>query len=111
MTSLELAEAISNCDYVPMSYSGRGMMGKYCVAVNLNSDENLWNLCQALTIQTHDNRLQPLLCAPRTDNMGMGIVAYWPSYSLCKEDMKKMQQEYDDTNPYDDNEGENEDEE
>jgi hypothetical protein len=30
---------------------------------------------------------------------------------LCKEDMKKMQQEYDDTNPYDDNEGENEDEE
>lgn len=58
--------------YEPHSYSGRGMFGKECVAVNLDSSNELANVGAALAAEG-------VLSQPSIDGMGRGIVAYWPS--------------------------------
>lgn len=68
MEPTALMEAIREMGHDPRSYSGRGMGGARCVAVDLDNLRDLWRLAQAI----------PEAPAPETDSMGMGIVAYWP---------------------------------
>ncbi|MFA4971481.1 MAG: hypothetical protein WC683_02630 [bacterium] len=55
-----------------VGYSGRGMRGACCVAVRLKAWSDLYRLGLCLG----ENGL--LLGTPHIDNLGSGIVAYWP---------------------------------
>jgi hypothetical protein len=70
-----LYDALSGIDeeHEPFKYSGRGMYGKQCVAVKVDSDAQLWELAVALT------EVEVFPGDPKTDSFGLGIVAYWPS--------------------------------
>lgn len=73
-----LIEALESVGAKPRSYSGRGMFGKSCVAVSLNSDNNLseWYIAQELVRE--GDSVNP--GAPRHDEMGLGTIIYWPNY-------------------------------
>ena len=69
----ELYEAFISLGYEPRCYSGRYMYGKKCLAVGLDSSSELWDIAQDLS------RCDIEIDAPKTDSLGLGIVAYWPS--------------------------------
>jgi hypothetical protein len=67
-----IIEIMESAGYeVRRNYSGRGMFGATCVAVELDKSEDLWNISKLLT----DFDLK----APKTDSMGRGMIAYWPT--------------------------------
>ena len=70
----DLAEVIEEAGYDVEPYSGRAMFGAECVSVQLESDAGLWNM--AVDLARHTDEPIP---APRTDSLGFGIVAYWPT--------------------------------
>ena len=51
----------------PQRYSGRGMYGKDCVGVVVDSRAEALSLADVLDLK------------PTLDSMGRGIVAYWPA--------------------------------
>jgi hypothetical protein len=51
----------------PRSYSGRGMFGRQCVGVS------------GRTVASVLRDVPREFGEPHTDNMGMGVIAYWPS--------------------------------
>lgn len=66
-----------------ISYSGRGMYGKQCVAVRLESIGQLFQLGYIFAANgTEEERENSLFdggpAQPKIDNLGMGYVAYWP---------------------------------
>ena len=69
----EIADEIEKAGYEPRAYSGRGMYGKQCLGVGLESDSDLWDLAWFMGSGGFD------VGAPRTDSLGRGIIAYWPS--------------------------------
>lgn len=80
-------EALEDAGYEPKSYSGRGMFGKDCVSVSGNDEDgnriSQWNLARALFYDTEDDVGN--IPEPRQDQLGLGIVLYWPSYEWPKE--------------------------
>lgn len=74
MNTEDLIEALDNAGYDHRAYSGRAMYGKQCVGVNLENDIDLWRLARDLI----DLEIGP----PKTDSMGLGIIAYWPRYEI-----------------------------
>jgi len=64
-------------DLVPISYSGRGMYGAYCVAVVC---ENPFHVIGTLIETFEDMRTynDELVINARIDNMGLQQVIYWP---------------------------------
>lgn len=73
MDAQELIDAIEDAGFEARDYSGRAMFGSVCVGVDLDSDGDLWRLATAL------GEAGINVGAPRTDSMGRGIIAYWPS--------------------------------
>jgi hypothetical protein len=76
--SRKLLEALREAGYRPFSYSGRGMYGDECVAVDKGSDNHSTfddSLC-LFNLGRHLAKVRDL-SAPTTDSMGTGIVAYW----------------------------------
>lgn len=73
---LEIIEdAIGYFDDAEMdSYSGRGMFGRQCLGITFNSMGDAFRFALLLD----DEDLTLMLSAPRFDNMGLGIVIYWP---------------------------------
>ena len=59
-------------------YSGRGMYGATCIGVTLRSVADLYTLGVALA--SSDEDLADRLGEPHTDDLGMGIIAYWPKW-------------------------------
>jgi hypothetical protein len=59
------------------AYSGRGMFGRRCLGINFDSIAEAFKF--ALSIGAVDGDLADCLDAPRFDDMGRGIVIYWPS--------------------------------
>lgn len=76
----ELIDAIEGAGYDARDYSGRAMYGSVCVGVDLDGDGDLWKLAGDLAQQGHE------VPAPRTDSMGRGIIAYWPSIKWPQSD-------------------------
>jgi hypothetical protein len=77
---LHLCNILDEMNYDPYSYSGRGMYGKSCLAINLDNDGQLWELALEL------GREHAHFPAPKTDSMGKGIVVYWPSIQWEEEE-------------------------
>jgi len=70
----KLIERLKDEGYKPRSYSGRGMMGKHCVAISGDLDK--YEVGAAVGSG---------FSAPQQDAMGMGIVLYWPAYEWPEE--------------------------
>lgn len=67
------------CSFTCRSYSGRGMQGKECFAVVLQDRDALWHLACEIGGYMGD------FTAPKTDNLGESIVAYWPEVPYTQE--------------------------
>jgi hypothetical protein len=74
MDSGELVNLLKRLDQQPRSYSGRGMYERQCVGIVVDSDDDLWNLAQQLGAES------VVIESPRIDQMGRGIIAYWPRF-------------------------------
>jgi len=77
-----LIEALEEAGYEPRSYSGRGMYGKCCVSVS-GDDVSEWDIARALWFNNFDQEDLDIP-APRQDQLGLGIVLYWPSFEWPK---------------------------
>jgi hypothetical protein len=80
-----LQDIIEEAGYEHYRYSGRGMDGEECVAINISSDQDerqaialLIDGCQGDIERT--DILSHALRTSRTDSMGKGIVLYFPNY-------------------------------
>ena len=64
------------------TYSGRGMFGRNCVGIVLESESNLLALGVAIAELIEDEELKGVLINnTKTDSMGRSIIAYWESVS------------------------------
>lgn len=82
-------EALEDAGYEPKSYSGRGMFGKCCVSVSSGGeDENVsaWDVARSLWFNNFDEDDLDIP-EPRQDQLGLGIVLYWPSYEWPKDEL------------------------
>lgn len=82
MSSQEFIEFVEDhTDYVPRSYSGRGMYGKRCVSITSNNPGDV--ILDILQVQAE---IEPeavsgmigLLRGSVQDSMGRSAVIYWP---------------------------------
>lgn len=74
MDNEQLITLLKRLDQQPRSYSGRGMYERQCVGIVVDSDDDLWNLAQQLGAES------VVIEPPRIDQMGRGIIAYWPRF-------------------------------
>lgn len=77
-----MVEALREAGHEPYSYSGRGMYGRRCVAVDVPSGASMLELGYALGLRGVD---PSEFGEAKTDNMGLGIVVYWPYAEWSKE--------------------------
>jgi hypothetical protein len=77
-------EALEESGYEPESYSGRGMYGKECVSIS--GDVSAWDVARALWFCNFDSDDLDIP-EPKQDQLGLGIVLYWPSYEWPKEEV------------------------
>jgi hypothetical protein len=68
-----IINTLESWGYTPTAYSGREMYGAYCVGVKLTGQNELFTLGQALPKGIE---------APIQDQLGKGIIAYWPDAQL-----------------------------
>ena len=71
-----LTDALEDGGFNPEPYSGRCMFGVQCVSIIIESEAELWELAYDLA----DQGIK--IPAPRLDNMGRQLVAYWPSAKI-----------------------------
>jgi len=77
----EALEYLSNqMDFNVRSYSGRGMYGNTCIAID-GDNFNILRLGVALNdyFSDYEEDVPESVYRYRTDNMGLGIVIYWPN--------------------------------
>jgi hypothetical protein len=60
------------------SYSGRGMYGRSCVGIVIDSESDLLALGVAISelVEDYEDK-QTLVNSVKTDSMGRGLIAYW----------------------------------
>lgn len=79
MNTQEMIELIENTEHQPRFYSGRGMYGKRCLAVDANSIIGLVaSLIEACSDYEQVMKLVNVLRSAKTDSMGLGEVLYFP---------------------------------
>jgi hypothetical protein len=72
----ELEDAVGYFDNAEIiSYSGRGMYGRQCLGITFDSMKDAFDF--ALCVG-EENDLSLALSRPTFDDMGLGIVVYWP---------------------------------
>ena len=81
--SKALIEALSQAGFNPSAYSGRGMFGKQCVCVK-GDDVSPWKVAKALWYANDDDEIVDVP-EPQQDQLGLGIVLYWPYYEWPKD--------------------------
>ena len=84
MDGLKLVQLLRETEgFRARRYSGRAMYGRECVGVDLNHAGDLFRVGVELGRlayeqgRAEDDVLGDLR-SPRTDSMGMGMIAYWP---------------------------------
>lgn len=68
---MNLQHLIEVLGHDTQAYSGRGMMGKYCLGVAVLGHPDIWRLACQLGMHGFDD-------PPVTDQFGHGLIAYWP---------------------------------
>jgi len=80
-TAEEVRDALENTNIAEVkSYSGRGMYGKECPAMDLEEIDEIAILFVMLT-RDHPNLADWMARNVKLDNMGTGYVVYWPRAS------------------------------
>jgi hypothetical protein len=75
--------------YKTREYSGRGMFGKKCIAFNtLNINEAIWEIASNIP----DSLKELDIKYPKTDNMGLEYIVYWPSIPYVEEDSEDKEE-------------------
>ena len=77
-------DVLEEAGYEPTSNSGRGMYGKCCVSVK-GDDVSAWDVARSLWFNNFDDEEDLDIPEPRQDQLGLGIVLYWPSYEWPKD--------------------------
>ncbi len=84
MKSDKFLKLFEDTDFTPVSYSGRCMYGTQCVSVDLGSSSG-YGLVAELMLKAQDlesfdqEDLVEIFRETRQDQMGLGIVVYWPN--------------------------------
>ena len=83
--SKKLIEALEEGGWETRSYSGRNMYGKNCVSVR-DGDEKVsaWEIAKHLFSEEYDGEFDRVP-EPQRDQLGLGIVLYWPRYEWPNE--------------------------
>lgn len=92
LTSQQLIDAINNTedDYADRnfrarSYSGRGMMGEYCVG--FSTKQRADNAIQAIIDNNRNVRgLATALRRYSSESLGMGIIIYFPNFEWVEQE-------------------------
>lgn len=84
MTDEPLQHWLESIGWRPMRYSGRGMYGKSCLGVQLDTVGQLFVLGYQLGEGTSNPTYIPH--APKLDNLGHGVIAYWPDVAWITEE-------------------------
>jgi hypothetical protein len=81
----KLLEALEEGGWETRSYSGRGMFGASCISVR-DGDEKVsaWEIAKHLSSEQYDGEFDRLP-EPQQDQLGRGIVLYWPYYEWPKD--------------------------
>jgi len=66
-------------EYEPFSYSGRGMLGRECIALEVDELSDAFEVVHELGRQDIE------LPITRWDNLGLRYVIYWPQVEYSKE--------------------------
>ena len=73
-----IEEAASNYDGEIREYTGRSMYGKTCLGITLNDIRKVAEMLVYVAGDDHD--LATMLANNLTfDNMGLSVIAYWPT--------------------------------
>jgi hypothetical protein len=79
------------------TYSGRGMFGERCVALDVSQYENPYQIVFELGREAEARNLSEYDCAilakPSQDSMGYGTVLYWPSIAPNEEVLRYEREE------------------
>ncbi len=82
--STKLIEALEEGGWEVRSYSGRGMFGRTCVSVRDGDEKaSAWDIAKHL-FSAYDGAFDRLP-EPSQDQLGLGIVLYWPRYEWPKD--------------------------
>lgn len=96
MNNQEFYELLCDRGANVRSYSGRGMFGKQCIGVNLDSNDSAAFALIADCVACLDTELEResaarIFARTKEDSLGLGSIIYWPSMAWDNETM----QEYD----------------
>lgn len=61
----------------PYPYSGREMNGRYCIAINVHSQDMAYGVMATLGAMSYEDNFEKLT-SPKTDPIGHGLILYWP---------------------------------
>lgn len=88
-----LAQLLENAGFETRSYSGRGMYGKQCLAVEAGSSLDVFSavlegVSWSDTPKEDADTLAKAFKRARTDSLGLGVVVYFPNipYDKVNED-------------------------
>ena len=70
-------EALDEAGFDHCEYSGRGMYGKQCVGVKLEGHTDAYEMFALIAGENPEFGAE-LARSARTDDMGLGIIVYWP---------------------------------
>lgn len=83
---MNLQSLLEWADFDTRKYSGRGMWGKYCLAIYVSSIDNIFaDVLEALADNFHSMEAKDVreisqeFRGMKTDSMGTGYVVYWPN--------------------------------
>ena len=83
INALDFCKVLEDAGYEPRSYSGRGMFGTRCVSISGNSI-SAWKVASSLWFNNFDE-IDLDVPEPRQDQLGLGIVLYWPTIEWTEE--------------------------
>lgn len=83
MNCHELCDIFEDLGFTAFSYSGRGMYGKRCLAINIDRGKNLFELggqvARRVDELSTDGEIDfEWMSDARTDSLGKGVVLYFP---------------------------------
>ena len=85
-TAEQVEEAISDLGAnLHDRYSGRGMYGAECPAIEAESESEIYSFFVELAT-VNEKMARQLAKSARVDSMGRGIICYWPSITYAKKD-------------------------
>jgi hypothetical protein len=108
LTVEQVMEAIKDAGGEPREYSGRGMYGTHCLGMDTSRD--MMGDMVAIAVSLMEYGAEPRDVknwgeGTRYDNMGRGMILYWPTLELTAEQVKELGDEEDEDDDEDEDEG------